>query len=213
MKKLILITFLLSSQNLFSESIFINAVERYETRKTAQWLLIQPDRRYSLFEQWFPFNAPEKFRAYPWEVFVGFEYGGLTLDNDYIPSFDAEDGVYSFYGTFYYNIFGLGFEREKAGDTYKQWELVGNVRVLGYNTQTTNLIFQLGNRWYTDRLFDESFSNFFLGLDTQLYIFRFVGLQFVWRSYFGDTGDKTGRDLRATRLSVAVVAEMDFFRF
>ncbi len=212
MKKIILLILLIGSQNLFAESIFINAVERYETRKSAQWLLIQPERKFSLFEQWFAFNAAEKFRSYPWEVFLGFEYGGLTRKNDYWPSFDTDDSIYSYYATFYYSIFGLGFRRERAADTYKQWEIVGNVRILGFNVQTSNLVFQLGNRWLTDEFSDDSFSNFFIGVDAQLYVFRWLGVEFIWRSYFGDEGDKTGRDIRSTRLALSLFAEIDFFR-
>jgi hypothetical protein len=212
MKKIFLIILLITSQNLLAESIFIKAVERYETRKSAQWLLIQPERKFGLFEQWFSFNAAEKFRSNIWEFFIGFDYGGTTQDDSYMPSFDPDDNVFGLYGTAYYSIFGLGFKREKAIDTFKQWEIIGEVRLLGFNTQTTNLIFQLGNRWYNDDMTYDDFSNFFVGIDTQLYIFRFLGAQFNWRSYFSGTGD-SGRGYSSTRLSLSIFAEVDFMRF
>jgi len=210
MKKLLVIVLIICSSNLMAESIFIEAVNRYEARKTSQWLLIQPERREGLFEQWFAFNSSEKFKSMLWEFFIGFDYGGTTQDN-YWPSFDPDDNVFGLHGAIYYSIFGVEFRREKARDTYKQWELLGNIRVLGYNVQTTNLVFQFGNRWYNDDILSDDFSNFFIGIDTQLYVFRFLGAEFVWRSYFSGTGD-SGQSYSSTRLSLSIFAEIDLMR-
>lgn len=211
MKNLIFVFCIMLPSLLQAESIFINAVNRYENRKASQWLLIQPNRRDSLFEQWFPFNAYKKNRAYEWAIFVGYDYGWSNQDSELSTNFNTDDNQYAYYASGWWSILGLEYRSEKARDQYRQRELLGNVRVLGYNLQTTNLLFQFGNRWLNQEDVDK-FSNFFIGIDAQLYIFRFFGVDFNWRMYFSDEGRNTSESLRSNRLSLILFFEIDFMR-
>jgi hypothetical protein len=155
----------------------------------SEWLA-QRDRNH-LMDLWLGMYAPS-----PYEFFVTGSYLSGNTKND--PATTPNDTHYESYkgGLGAYATI-IGLEGDYENNTAEKYnDLAGeiSVRALGNSVQGTHLMFHYGLRTRVEDVSGSAvrLSNQFAGVDLNLYITRYFGIQGLYNDYFANTDTQLG---------------------
>lgn len=175
-----------------------NPVKKSEVREMSRWSLnewLATKERNRLMDMWLAIHTPS-----PYEAFASFD---SSFAEGYSGRFRISRANFGMYAT----IFGLEGQYESAPES--RWNAFFNLRLLGFDSQGTNLTFQTGLRATAGAA---DYRSAVIGGHMTLSLTRFFGLYGLYRHYFNSTADAAGTVYGGGRQEAQVFIDYRFLR-
>lgn len=208
MKKIVFICLLFSAESLMARTFFGGGTFSSQKEKEGvRWTLadwMTQKKSFRAMDQWLAVNRQASMFELNFEGGQSnyeYEVNGNVLDQT-VDKYSVQMWI---------SIFGLQYTKEDSDEGWESESTQLNVRIFGQSTQTTNLTLHYGVKTTEFEAPPNEYKNQYGGVNLNLYITSFFGLEGTYRKYLS-TKDDNNVDIEGERSEYGAFIDINFVR-
>lgn len=197
-----------SIPNSFAD-VFVIIAEKEQKKKSSSWNLLdwmETKKQFALMDQWLALNTNKESL---FEGYIGSDQGKYDFRS--IDSTSKKTMLSGSLGLFV-SLFGLEGQYEKSNERFENYNYQASLRIFGPYKQSTNITMFYGIRDQKTAL-GEKLQNQYWGGSATVYLFRFLGGEFLYRKYLKGETSLQKRKITGSLTETSAFIDIYFLRF